>query len=268
MRPVAYTPTFLVLVVALFIGMLGLLETGRRLGIRRAARAGPPAGVGPLDAAIFGLMGLVVAFTFSGAASRLDARRQLIVQETNDIGTAYLRLDLLPEGAQAPLRESFRRYVDTRLKVYRLMPDVVAARRELAVSAQVQGEIWAQAVAACRAVDSPAIMTLVLSAVNDMIDITTTRTMVAQMHPPPSIFLMLFGLTLASALLAGYGMAENAARSWLHMVGFATVMALVVFVILELEYPRFGLIRLDAFDQVLADLRATMDTPLPSAAPR
>ncbi|MGH7788003.1 MAG: DUF4239 domain-containing protein [Candidatus Binatia bacterium] len=247
-----------------------MLETGRRLGIRRVAReAGrPPAGVGALDGAIFGLMGLVVAFTFSGAATRFDVRRQLIVQETNDIGTAYLRLDLLPASTQAPLRESFRRYVDTRLKVYRLLPDVAAAEHELAVSATVQREIWTQAVAACRTAESPATTTLLLSALNAMIDITTTRTMAAQMHPPPSIFAMLFGLALASALLAGYAMADNAARSWLHMLGFATVMAVVVFVILQIEYPRLGLMRLDSFDQALAQLRQSMDAPVLSEPPR
>jgi hypothetical protein len=57
-------------------------------------------------------MGLLIAFTFSGAASRFDTRRQLVVEEANAIGTAYLRLDLLPASAQSALRESFRRYLE------------------------------------------------------------------------------------------------------------------------------------------------------------
>jgi hypothetical protein len=69
---------------------------------------------------------------------------------------------------------------------------------------------------------------------------------------------MLFGLALASALLAGYGMAGAKARSWLHMLGFAAAMAVSVYVILDLEFPRLGLIRVDAFDQALVELRESM----------
>jgi hypothetical protein len=91
-----------------------------------------------------------------------------------------------------------------------------------------------------------------------MIDITTTRTMAAQLHPPMVVFAMLFGLALAGALLAGYGMAGGRARSWLHMFGFAAVLAGAVYVIIDLEYPRLGLIRVDAFDRALVELRSSM----------
>ena len=93
---------------------------------------------------------------------------------------------------------------------------------------------------------------------HQMIDITTTRTMATQMHPPPIIFVMLFGLALASALLAGYGMAGGKYRSWLHKICFALVVAVAVYVILDVEYPRLGLIRVDAFDQALVELRESM----------
>jgi hypothetical protein len=93
-----YSSVVLLTTLALFLGMLLLLETGRRLGVRRLASdpEGARAGTGTVEGAVFALLGLLVAFTFSGAASRFDQRRDLIVEETNDIGTAYLRLDLLP----------------------------------------------------------------------------------------------------------------------------------------------------------------------------
>jgi hypothetical protein len=92
-----------------------------------------------------------------------------------------------------------------------------------------------------------------------MFDIATTRTMALQMHPPMAIFGMLYGLTLVAALLAGFAMAGSKRRSWLHIVGFAFVMAVSVYIILDLEFPRRGLIRTDGFDSVLVDLRSTMD---------
>jgi len=70
---------------------------------------GARAGAGAVEGSVFGLLGLLIAFTFSGAAFRFDARRQLAVEETNAIGTAYLRLDLLPADKQPALRDSFRR---------------------------------------------------------------------------------------------------------------------------------------------------------------
>ena len=249
------------LAVGLFLGMLMLAEVGRRIGMRRLAQdpEGAEAGVGVVDGAVFALLGLLMAFTFSGAASRFDTRRQLIVEETNDIGTAYLRIDLLPVDAQPKLREKFRQYVDARLGVYRKMPDIAAANEELARANKLQGEIWRQAVAASAAQGaSPAAPMLLLTALNTMIDITTTRTMAMQMHPPTVIFVMLFGLALASSLLVGYGMAASKQRNWLHTLGLAFAMAAAVYVILDIEYPRAGFIRVDAFDRALVELREGM----------
>src|SRR5512143_443438 len=94
----------------LFVGMILLLELGRRLGRRRQGKheEGARAGLGAVEGAVFALLGLLIAFTFSGAASRFDARRELIVREANAIGTAWLRLSLLPADAQPGLRVLFR----------------------------------------------------------------------------------------------------------------------------------------------------------------
>src|SRR5262245_11147995 len=108
-------------VLGILVGMLGALEMGRRIGVRTAARdpEGAKAGSGVIDGAVFGLLGLLIAFTFSGAAARFDARRAMIVEEANSIGTAWLRLDLLPGAVQPPLREKFRQYLDARLSAFR-----------------------------------------------------------------------------------------------------------------------------------------------------
>jgi hypothetical protein len=249
----------------LFLGMLLFLEIGRRIAVRRMREdtGATGEGIGAVDGAVFALLGLLIAFTFSGASSRFDMRRQLIVEETNDIGTAYLRLDLLPADAQPALRESFRRYLDARIDVYRKLPDLAAAKESLAKANELQRQIWRQAVVASRAEGAPpAASILLLPALNAMIDITTTRTMAAQMHPPAVVFVMLFALALAASLLAGYGMTGSRVRRWFHMLGFALVVAFAVYVILDIEYPRLGLIRVDAFDQALVDLRESMNRDL------
>jgi hypothetical protein len=173
----------------LLVGMLILLETGRRLGIRRRPKEseGERSSLSAVEGAVFALFGLLMAFTFSGAATRFSEKRMLIAEEVNHIETAYLRLHLVPQESQVPLQDLFRRYLDSRLETYRRLPDMQAAAMEIAESKRLQEEIWAQAVAATRLPNShPDAGKLLLPALNNMIDIATTRTMVLQMHPPES----------------------------------------------------------------------------------
>ncbi len=253
----AFTIKALLLAVGLFAALLILQELGRRFALRRAARdpEGARAGAGVVDGAIFALLGLLIAFTFSGAASRFDERRKLIVEEANAIGTAYLRIDLLPAAAQGEMRENFRRYLDARLAAYRALPDLEAANADLARATRLQQEIWTKAVASSAGTPTAV---LVLPALNQMIDITTTRTMAGQTHPPVIIFVLLCGLALLSALLAGDAMAAAKKRDWIHMATFAFAVAGAVYVILDLEFPRVGFIRVDAFDAVLVEVRKSM----------
>lgn len=252
---------FIFLGLGVFAAILSMMEIGRRSGIRAQKHDGEGAATGTsvIDAAVFGLMGLLIAFTFSGAAARFDARRQLIVQEVNSIGTAYLRIDLLPANSQSVLREKFRQYVDTRLAIHRAVPDLTAARMELRRALNLQRDIWAQAVAGCQQTGSPAVMTLVLSSLNEMFDTANTRTEGTQIHPPLVIPVMLVILVLACSLLAGNLMPVTSKRNWVHIFGFAITLSLTVLIILDLEYPRIGAIRIDAWDRVLVELRASMN---------
>lgn len=244
----------LALITTLFVAMFALISAGRRLGEGRKAD-----GLGAIDGAVFGLMGLLIAFTFGSAAVRFETRRNLIVEEANDIGTAYLRLDLLPADAQPPLREAFRRYVDVRLAVYRKLPDLDATQAELSRMAELQQQIWTGSVAGCRRSESPAACMLLLAALNDMIDVTTTRTVAFQTHQPAVVFLMLVLVMLACSVLAGFGMgAGGGGSSRVHAICFAAVLALAFYVILDLEYPRIGLIRVDWMDRILEDVRRIM----------
>ncbi len=246
---------------SLFVGILLCLVLGRWLRRHTTAQhdGAEPLHVASLEAAVFGLLGLLIAFTFSGALTRFDQRRAQVVDEANAIGTAYLRIDLLPASAQPRLRETFRQYVDARLATYRKLPDFDAARSELARSQQLQADIWAQALAATRLPDSrPGTDVLMVPALNQMFDITSVRLVATQIHPPTIIYAMLFFLSLASALLAGYQSTGRSDYDWLHGVGFAAIVAFTVYVIVDVEYPRLGWVRIDAIDQVLADVRAGM----------
>jgi hypothetical protein len=250
----AFTLAAAGLAVLLLLGMLASLLAGRALGRRALARGGERGDPGALDAAVFGLFGLLLAFTFSGASARFDARRALVVQEANAIGTAWLRLDLLAAPAQAELRPLFRRYVEARLAATAGTVVDAEARGDLARVAALQAEIWAKATAAARADGNPGVITLTAQALNEMIDLTTTRQSTHLQHPPAVVYALLFLFGLASSFVAGHATAKADGLDWAHALVFAGAIAAAVYVILDLEFPRLGLIRVDAIDQVLADV--------------
>ena len=249
-----------VLVLMLFVGMLALIELGRRLGARRMVDEAEreQGGLITVDTAIYALLGLLVAFTFSGAASRFEDRRVSTVQEANAIGTAYLRLDLLPAAAQPALREQFRRYAEARLATYQALPDVAASDAHAARAVALQMDIWRAAVAALR--DAPPNASLlVLPALNEMIDVTSIRGVALKTDTPTVVLGALVFLALLCALLVGYGMAGTTTFSMrLHMVGFALAMTATIYVIVDLDHPRAGLIRLDFADQAMIDVLSGM----------
>jgi Ca2+/Na+ antiporter len=129
----------------------------------------------------------------------------------------------------------------------------------MANSKKIQEEIWTEAVAATRLPDShPSAGLLLLPALNNMIDIATTRTMALQIHPPRIIYALLFSLGLICSLLAGFRMSSGQHRSWLHILGFTALTVIIVYVMLDVEYPRAGLIQLESADQMLLNLRENM----------
>jgi len=241
--------------VGLFVALLLVLELGRRLGQRRR-RTDPlwdSRGVSTLESTLLALLGLLLAFTFSGAWSRFDARRDLILKETNAIGTAWLRLDLVPQPARERLQVAFRRYVDLRIEA----TEAGEAKPREEITA-LQRTIWFEATASALAAGDGRVGQILLPALNEMFDIATARYLAVQTHAPAVIFLMLLTITFLASLLAGYGMAGGSQRNWLHTLCFAAAMIMAIYVTIDLEYPRRGLIRVDAYDQLLVEQRAGM----------
>lgn len=137
---------------------------------------------------------MLLAFTFSGAIACYDTHRQLIVEESNDIGTAYLRLDLLPPAAQPELRQLFRDYTASRLHLYDYVSEEISP-----ASLQLQHEIWEKSVVAANSPGAKAdAEKLLLPGLNAMIDITMTRQNAFNMHPPAIVFLLLFARSAAA----------------------------------------------------------------------
>jgi len=180
------------------------------------------------------------------------------VEEANAVGTAWLRLDLLPAEDQPAVRAAMRSYVDARMRVHRALRDVgaaLAAHREVAV---LQQQVWSLARAAVERDGRPNVAVLVVPALNAMFDIGTSRVAALRAHLPTPILVLLFLAAILAAVLAASACGRPEDGIGCTSSSFAGVTALTAYVILDLEYPSVGLIRLDDADVRLIEVRDAM----------
>jgi len=257
----------IVITTGFFASSLILLNFGRHLGLRylRRAAADSITGFGPVEGAVFALVGLLLAFTISGALQRFDERRQLVVQETNALSAAYDHIGLFEGDVARDLRAKLRDYLHARIELYRASHDFSLWRgaevwptQQLDNIRQLKAKLWDATVAACPQTNHPPACALVAPALTNAFEIARLRAGASEKHPPQIIYVMLFGLSLVGSLLAGFGMAAAKARSWVHIVCFATALTVTLYVVTELEFPRIGLIRIENFDSFLINLENQM----------
>src|ERR1700730_19342285 len=141
-----------------FVGSIILLNLGQQLGLRYRKRSGTEGtgGLATVEGAIFGLMGLLLAFTISGALQRFDDRRQLVIQEATAATTAYDRLSLFGGDDARRLQSSLKEYIRARADLYRMAHDFLLLQRAEDFSDQqekkvleLKNQLWDAAVAAC-----------------------------------------------------------------------------------------------------------------------
>jgi len=260
----------LVVAAAFFVASLVLLNFGRHLGLRylhQQKGAGGMAGLTTVEGAVFALIGLLLAFTISGALQRFDDRRQLVIQEANAVSTAYDRLGLLEGEVARNIQMKFKDYVRARIELYRLPHDFSLWHQTELFSPEQQDKIldlkakvWNAAVAACPQDGFRPACAQALPAIANAFEVARMRIGASEKHPPQIVYVMLFGLALGGSLLAGFGMAAATARSWIHMVIFAATLTVTLYAVTDMEYPRLGLIRIESFDHFLVDAHQQMQT--------
>jgi len=242
-----------------FLSVLLMIELGHRyrLASRLPNDPNSNAVTGPAIGTVLALMGLVLAFSFSNAAGRLDATRKIILDETNAIETAWLRIDLAEPEAQPRLKELFRQYVDARIHAYGTA-GLSEYRHQSEISAQLLRQIWVLAVEGTP-VSRPQNRMLFLPALNAMSDSASARTLSLSTHLPPAIFVFLFGTVLIGSMLIGTMLACAGDRQWFYRIIIAAVLSSIVYVIMDMEYPQLGGVNLlkDA-DALLVNIRKVM----------
>jgi hypothetical protein len=258
---------FAVLIAAVFfVSSLLLLNYGRRLGLRYLKQdTGHMAGLTTVEGAVFALIGLLLAFTISGALQRFDDRRQLVIQEANAASTANDRLALFGGSVGRDLQDKLADYLQARIDLYRMPHDYSLLKRTEFFSREQQDHIlslknrlWIAAVEVCPQTSFPPACAQALPTLANLFEVARLRQGAAEKHPPQVVYVMLFGLGLGGSLLAGFGMAAAKARSWIHMLIFAGTLTVTLYTLTDMEYPRLGLIRIENFDHFLVDAHQQM----------
>ena len=246
------------LAAGFFALLLVAMQVGKRLGRGTDEKSVPGAAV--IEGSVFALLGLLVAFTFSGAAQRMAERRDLLVQEVNAIGTAWLRIDMIDAKDQPRLRAQFRGYVDERINYYRNVADLAQRDAIAARVGMLQKEIWITSMQAARS-SVPPFAASYVGAVNDMFDVATAQTVAQKVHPPVAAYAFLGFLALIAAGLVGVNLAASKRSTRLHQVVYAVVMTAALYIIIDFEFPRIGTIRIDQSDALLVAQRQSMVDP-------
>ncbi len=247
------------LVVALTVlgVFLAAIETGFRLGYRKRAEAGQgdKDHISALQAALLGLMGFLLAFTLAMSVGRFDTRKALAVQESNAISTTYLRAQLLPEAQQREILRLLHTYVD----VWRASHDSEAEAADLdeaiASAVSLQQQLWTAAGALTGQNEHSAPTQLFLYSLNEMIDLHEKRLRALENHVPEIMFWMVCAITVIALGFVGYRSSLDGHRRLLSTASVALVVTLVLTVVLDLDRPRHGFIKIDS--QSLAMQRIT-----------
>jgi hypothetical protein len=246
MNDTLYAMDARVLIGALIALMLILLELGAWLGRRRADRASEALKnhVGNMQGSLLGLSALLLGFTFSLALQRFDSRSDAEVEEANAIGTTVLRAELLPSAQREPVRQLLADYVDLRVAASRVSLDRGAEREALiAQSAALLDRLWTIAVEAAQIDPAPARTGLFLQALNDTIDNLERRDAELKRHVPEVILLLLLASFVLTAGTVGYAVGIASERPPAITHALMLLIALLAFVVIDLDRPRRGLIQ-------------------------
>ena len=204
---------------------------------------------------LFTLLGLLLAFTFSMAINYHGMRRDIIVEEANDIGTAILRADLYRESDRNVFRSAFKKYVDARIDYFTAGADLDKIKAAQKLSAEIQQQLWNHASQFSKDPGYVLPSMQMIPALNTMIDITTSRQYGEVIHLPDTIIYLLFLLSCVCSFYIGYVFAAKEKFDWMLAMLFCLLTAMVVFVIFDLDRPRRGFIKLDQVNNAIVELK-------------
>lgn len=232
------------------IGLLGLAfasnELGFRVGRLHRGESEPSQKVSSaIKGAIYGLVALLLGFSFSITLSRHELRKQVVLDEANALGTCYLRAGILGPDAAAGIQQVLREFLVVRLAC--VAPGFPRSKtREAALEMdRLMNRLWQVVESEARQQPQRALASQIVPAANEVIDLDTTRAWAADNHLPGSVFFLLAACLMISCLLIGHSSGQADHRHVGLWLALNSLLLMVLFVVLDFDRPLRGLIRVD-----------------------
>jgi hypothetical protein len=205
---------------------------------------------------ILALLAFLLAVTMSMASDRFDARRGIVLDEANAIGTTYLRAGYLPEPASSQIRELLRQYVPIRIVV----TDQTNLAADIQRSQAILAQLWTISEGVAKTTDQGDLVSLYLDSLNETIDLHETRiTAGLYSRVPETVLLLLIVGSALSIGMVGYNSGLTERRSLLSAVVLAIALGAVIMILVDLDRPREGFIQVS--QQPLIDLQQQIGPP-------
>lgn len=212
-----------------------------------------PSGIGPFEGAMLGLISLILAFTFNQSASNYELRKAALIHESNCIGTALLRADIYSDSVRQAFRNDFKSYINERIHYY----EVGENEKEIIISLQkaslIAEKIWSRTALIAQK-DEVVIKSMqMVPAVNDMIDAMGEREEARNTRIPESIIWLLLFLCVAGSFIVGYA-TKSKKPDWIILCSYSLITVLTIYLILDLDQPRYGVINMESRQQNMYNL--------------
>jgi hypothetical protein len=205
---------------------------------------------------ILGLVALLLGFSFSITSSRYDARQRLVLDEANSIGTCFLRAGLVPEPHRGRLRVALREYTDRRIALCEHLIETDEYRKTACELDKQLVELWAALETAMKANHELTFQSHLIPAANQVIDLCSARAWSDRYHMPPAVLLVLGISAVTCSGLMGHSSGQVGRRHLNLWISLNVLLVLVLYVVLDFDRPRLGMIRVDTGP--LVDLRNSM----------
>jgi hypothetical protein len=251
--------------VVLFGIVLGSTLLGTVLGRRLRGHAETlrePFGV--LQAALLGLVALILAFGLTMAVGRYDQRRSAVVADANAIGTTWLRAQTLHEPLRSESLDALKRYTNSVIVYTDTVPESAEEEAAIAEAEGLQRTLWHLAGEALADSPTDSAPRLYVETLNEMIDEETVRISALNNRVPSAVlWIEIVGASVGLGLLALYlAILSRGVVTVILAAAFVSVLLLITF---DLDRPTRGLVTVP--DAPLVALRASMDLPPAAEAP-
>jgi hypothetical protein len=221
------------------------LEIGYRLGLRRQVNTNEPdkTHANALNGATLGLLALLLGFSFAMAVSRYENRKTLMVDQANAIGTATLRGSLLAQPHADRTTALFRDYIDTRFLFNASVRGSKGVDEAESRASKIETELWdiSRVLLTEDPRSQPA--SLFTQALNEVFDIREKRRFALDDHVPGIVIFLLFATSSVALALVAYSCGLSGRRRTIANFTFASLIAIVLVIILDIDAPRVGFVK-------------------------